>query len=70
MDWKRLIDELMASGMSQAQIAAVCETGQSHISALRLGKRRSPGWDLGQRLVLLHYNVMEHEHCTADRWIE
>lgn len=62
MDWKLLIDELMASGMSQAQIAAVCETGQSHISALRLGKRRRPGWDLGQRLVLLHHNMVEREH--------
>ena len=54
MNWKILIVELQASGMSQAQIAAACDTGQSHISALGRCERMEPRHSLGQRLIELH----------------
>jgi transcriptional regulator with XRE-family HTH domain len=54
MDWKTLIDELVAAGLSQAKIAAECGTSQSHISGLYRGARKTPGWDLGNKLISLH----------------
>lgn len=54
MNWTLLIRELQASGLTQQQIAALCDTGQSHISSLALGKRKCPSWTLGERLRALH----------------
>lgn len=54
MNWTLLIRELQASGITQQQIAALCNTGQSHISCLALGKRKCPSWTLGERLRALH----------------
>lgn len=44
----------MKGGMTQAQIANACGTGQSHISALRTGARKCPSWQLGEALLKLH----------------
>lgn len=54
MDWKTLILELQESGLTQYEIAQACDTGQSHISGLARGARRSPGWELGERIRKLH----------------
>jgi hypothetical protein len=54
MDWKSLITDLCASGMTQKQIADACNTGQSHISSLANGHRKEPGYTLGDRLKKLH----------------
>lgn len=54
MDWKTLIRDLQASGLSQQRIAVLCDTGQSHISCLARGERKSPSWDLGERIRALH----------------
>lgn len=54
MDWKKIIKELMNTGLTQSQIASRCNTGQSNISGLLTGKRKSPGWSLGESLLKLH----------------
>lgn len=50
MDWTSLIQQLLDSGMTQAEIADACDTGQSHISGLYRGDRKCPNWELGERL--------------------
>jgi hypothetical protein len=62
MDWKTLIQDLMNVGLTQASIAASVDSGQSHISCLYRGDRKTPNWDLGQRLLKLHA-----KHCKAKK---
>lgn len=50
MDWKLIISELQALGMSQPQIAAACGCGQATISDLASGKTKDPRDSLGQAL--------------------
>lgn len=57
MDWKKIIQDLTDSGLTQVQIAESCNTGQSHISALSNGVRRSPNWQLGEALIKLHRSI-------------
>ncbi len=57
MNWKKIIQELTDSGLTQAQIAERCNTGQSHISALSNGIRKSPNWLLGESLIKLHKDI-------------
>ena len=54
MDWKIIIQELQAAGLTQQEIAKECMTGQSHISSLARGKRLEPRHSLGERLLRLH----------------
>lgn len=54
MEWTTIIQDLIDSGMTQADIAKASLTGQSHISGLARGERRQPGWLLGDRLLKLH----------------
>lgn len=61
MNFKNIIQDLMQSGWSQADIATHCNTGQSHISGLCTGDRKMPGYDLGVSLVALHKRVMRRQ---------
>lgn len=54
MNWKSLIADLRAKGMSQPQIAAACNCGQATISDLASGKTDDPRYSLGQALQALH----------------
>jgi transcriptional regulator with XRE-family HTH domain len=54
MNWPSIIQNLIDSGLTQAQIAELVDTGQSHISGLLRGERKQPGWALGDRLLALH----------------
>lgn len=54
MNWPKLIQDLVDSGLTQVQIAESCQTGQSHISALLNGSRKCPNWALGEALRNLH----------------
>ena len=54
MDWKLLIADLQATGLTQKRIAVECQTVQSHISGLARGLRSEPGHSLGERLRELH----------------
>ncbi len=53
MDWKTTITEIASTGLTQKQIAAYCDCGQSNISDLLLGKVKSPSYDLGDKLLRL-----------------
>ena len=72
MNWTSIIQDLMASGLSQSEIAAKCQTGQSHISGLFAGERKQPGWQLGQSLIVCMRNAPSasrpHDHQTHPPW--
>jgi transcriptional regulator with XRE-family HTH domain len=50
MDWKQLIADLIAAGMTQVRIAEACDVSQSTISDLARGATKSPAYDLGRKL--------------------
>lgn len=54
MDWTKIIQDLLDSGLTQAQIAEKCATGQSYISGLYRGERKCPNYDLGVAILALH----------------
>jgi predicted XRE-type DNA-binding protein len=54
MDWKKIITELGAAGMTQKQIADVCGVQQCSVSDLLRGVTKSPRFEFGSRLVELH----------------
>lgn len=54
MDWKKLMAELSAGGLTQVQIASECGVAQATISALARGATESPSFALGTKLTALH----------------
>ena len=54
MDWKLLIGELMAAGVTQEQLAERCGAAQSTISDLHRGATRTPSYTLGAAIVACH----------------
>ena len=55
MDWKQIITDIKAGlGLTQVQIAAKVGCSQASISELESGKAKTPGFDLGAALVVLH----------------
>ncbi len=61
MNWKSLIADLLANGLSQPQIAVICECGQATISDLARGDTKDPRDSLGQALRALHKRAMRGE---------
>lgn len=57
MDWKKLIAEIQAQGLTQPQIAERCKCGQATISDLVGGRTGEPRHSLGEALRALHYEV-------------
>jgi len=54
MDWKLIITELVASGSTQVQIAAVCGCSQATISELLRGLIKQPSYPIGEALLSMH----------------
>lgn len=54
MDWKKLISELMASGMKQGEIGEAVGLSQAAISELATGQTKDARWRAGERLRALH----------------
>jgi len=54
MNWKNLIADLIAMGMTQAEIAARCGCKQTTISDLSRGAANEPRYALGEKLRKLH----------------
>lgn len=54
MDWKKLIAELTAAGVTQTQIAEACGVAQSSVSDLHRGATKSPSFEFGNKLASLH----------------
>lgn len=54
MDWMKLIDEIKATGMTQAEVAEKCECSVGNLSDIRNGNVKNPAYPLGKCLVDLH----------------
>lgn len=54
MNWQILVNELMAAGITQVQMAQECGCSQSSISDLRSGSIEEPRYAIGQKLIQLH----------------
>jgi transcriptional regulator with XRE-family HTH domain len=54
MDWKNLIAELIAHGMTQVEVASRCGCKQTTISELSRGITSEPRYALGEKLKRLH----------------
>ena len=72
MNWQHLIQELIARGWTQKQLAARIGVVQSAISELGTGKTADPKFATGQALVLLHasgerYPAAESTKPGADK---
>lgn len=59
MDWKKLLQEILAAGWSQAQIGAEIGVKQPTISGLLNGDQTDMRWSIGERLRQLHHRVCE-----------
>lgn len=58
MDWKKLIADIRASGLSQEQIAERLGRSQAWVSAAADGKYSDLKWRDGQALIDLHRAVV------------
>lgn len=54
MDWKDLLSEMFANGLTQTVIAERVGVAQSAISELATGKTKEPRWSTGQKLRSLY----------------
>lgn len=54
MNWKTLIADLVAAGITQPQIAKQCGCSQATVSELANGVTLQPRYPLGAALVALH----------------
>ncbi len=54
MDWNRIVSEIKATGMTQAQIADEIKVATGTISELCSGKVSEPKWSKGNELLALH----------------
>lgn len=54
MNWQLLVNELMAAGVTQVELAQECGCSQSSISDIRKGFIKHPRFDIGAALVALH----------------
>lgn len=54
MNWKTILSEIQAQGLSQAQIAARLDKSQAWVSAVSQGKYEDLRWQDGQNLIALH----------------
>lgn len=67
MDWKKLIRELMESGVTQLQIAARLDISQGSISDIYTGRTATPNWTTGEALRNLHAETMAAKAEAATR---
>ena len=58
MDWKKLIADIQASGLSQEQIAKRLDHSQAWASAVAAGKFADLKWRDGEKLIALHRAVV------------
>lgn len=65
MDWKVLIEELEAAGLTQTDIADQSGCSQPYVSQLKSGTRRNPDFTRGQALITLHKKRVKTKHSKA-----
>lgn len=65
MDWKKLINQLIADSMTQARIAAACGCSQATISDIQSGKNTDPRFSIGDSLRKLATRKRQPEKALA-----
>jgi len=66
MDFKSLIEELVATGMTQVEIAQECGCSQPAISDLMRGESAQPRYVVGKALVDLHAQRTQARRPTTE----
>ena len=64
MDWKHLISEIRAAGLSQMQICERIGKSQAWVSAASSGKYADLKWADGQALISLHKQVCNKQEAA------
>jgi predicted XRE-type DNA-binding protein len=59
MDWKNIITEICASGMTQRQVAAEVGIAQPSLCDIANGHTKSPSWPVGDALLRIHDRVIK-----------
>lgn len=67
MDWKDLLSDLFAFGLTQSVIAERIGVAQSAISELATGKTKEPRWSTGQKLQTLHRGLKRRKPSTTEQ---
>ena len=62
MDWKKIISEIVATGMTQSEIAKEIDIKQPSVSAIASGETADPKWSTARRLLDLH-----KRRCGAEK---
>jgi len=65
MDWKKLISDLIATGMTQAEIAKRVQVTQPTICDIAAGRIKDVRWSNGERLRALHRRRMRAAKASA-----
>ena len=61
MNWKKLIHDLCAAGMTQIEISTEVGLAQASISDIARGRTKAPSWEPGQKLIALHNRVINEK---------
>lgn len=64
MDWKKLIADLQAVGVTQVQMAAHCGCAQTTISDIVNGRTRRPRYEIGAALITLHSSLSQGDKAS------
>ena len=54
MNWKQIISDIIDSGLSEQEIAAIVGTTQPTINRIKTGVVNQPKYEMGVALVALH----------------
>lgn len=65
MDWKKIITDIMAAGITQPQIAKQCGCSQATVSELATGATSQPRYSLGAALLVLHKRKTKRQKTEA-----
>ena len=65
MQWKNIIFDIQASGLTQTEIAERCKCSQSTISELASTPDRVPTWPIGAALLDLHKKTTKRRKQAA-----
>lgn len=66
MDWKKLISEIFATGLTQAQFGERIGRSQAWVSAASSGKYEDVKWSDGQKIIALHAELITDEFPAPD----
>ncbi|MCD0501243.1 helix-turn-helix domain-containing protein [Achromobacter sp. MY14] len=64
MNWKKLIQDLVARGMTQSQIAAEVGLKQSTVAGILAGGQKDMKWHNGEKLRALHSRICEKDQSA------